>query len=79
MAQSAGDLIFWACLSVALQDSIWAVGNPNAGGLFPRVEFIVTNLRWNSKNVVSFYNKRGAAAKQEGMTEAYVEHGRCQC
>jgi len=29
--------------------------------LFPRVGFIVTNLRWKSKNVVQFYNKRGTA------------------
>jgi len=29
--------------------------------LFPRVGFIVTNLRWKSSNVVKFYNKRGTA------------------
>ncbi len=29
------------------------------GELFPRVGFIVTNLRCKSKNVVAFYNKRG--------------------
>ena len=29
--------------------------------LFPRVSFIVTNLRWKSSNVVKFYNKRGTA------------------
>jgi len=33
----------------------------HADELFPRVAFIVTNLRWKSKNVVSFYNKRGTA------------------
>jgi hypothetical protein len=33
----------------------------HAGELFPRVGFIVTNLRWRSKNVVKFYNKRGTA------------------
>ena len=33
----------------------------HADELFPRVGFIVTNLRWKSKNVVSFYNKRGTA------------------
>jgi hypothetical protein len=32
-----------------------------AGELFPRVGFVVTNLRWKSKNVVSVYNKRGTA------------------
>jgi len=32
-----------------------------AGELFPRIGFIVTNLRWKSSNVVKFYNKRGTA------------------
>jgi hypothetical protein len=31
------------------------------GELFPRVGFIVTNLRWKSSNIVNFYNKRGTA------------------
>jgi len=31
------------------------------GELFPRVGFIVTNLRWWAKRVVSFYNQRGMA------------------
>jgi len=31
------------------------------GELFPRIGFIVTNLRWKSSNVVRFYNKRGTA------------------
>ena len=29
--------------------------------LFPHIDFIVTNLRWKSSNVVKFYNKRGTA------------------
>ncbi|UCE50754.1 MAG: IS1380 family transposase [Phycisphaerales bacterium] len=33
----------------------------HAGELFPRVGFIVTNLRCKSSNVVGFYNKRGTA------------------
>ena len=33
----------------------------HAGGPFPRVGFIVTNLRWKSSNVVEFYDKRGTA------------------
>jgi len=33
----------------------------HTGELFPRVGFIVTNLRWKSSNVVKFYNKRGTA------------------
>jgi hypothetical protein len=32
-----------------------------AGELFPRVGFIVTNLKWRSKKVVRFYNRRGTA------------------
>src|SRR3954468_9584915 len=33
----------------------------HAGELFPRVSFIVTNLRWRAKKVVRFYNGRGTA------------------
>ena len=33
----------------------------HAGELFPRVNFVVTNLRWKPSNVVKFYNKRGTA------------------
>jgi hypothetical protein len=33
----------------------------HAGELFPRIGFIVTNLRWKASNVVKFYNKRGTA------------------
>ncbi len=36
------------------------------GELFPRVGFIVTNLRCKSSNVVAFYNKRG-------MAEQYIK------
>ncbi|MGD8854022.1 MAG: fibronectin type III domain-containing protein [Gammaproteobacteria bacterium] len=39
MAQSARDPIFWACLTVAAQDSIWALGNPNAVDLCERCHF----------------------------------------
>jgi hypothetical protein len=31
------------------------------GELFPRVGFIVTNLKWPTKRVVRFYNRRGTA------------------
>lgn len=31
------------------------------GEIFPRVGFIVTNLKWHSRRVVNFYNKRGTA------------------
>jgi hypothetical protein len=40
-----------------------------AGELFPRVNFVVTNLRWKSSNVVKFYNKRGTA-------EQWVKEGK---
>ena len=33
----------------------------HAGELFPRVGFIVTNLKWRAKKVVRFYNRRGTA------------------
>jgi hypothetical protein len=33
MAQAARDPIYWASLAVAAQDSIWALGNPNATDL----------------------------------------------
>lgn len=33
----------------------------HAGELFPRVGFVVTNLKWHSKKVVHFYNQRGTA------------------
>ncbi|MHC4529326.1 MAG: hypothetical protein ACYS29_15735 [Planctomycetota bacterium] len=39
MAQAARDPIFWACFTVALQDSIWAVGTPNAGDICERCHF----------------------------------------
>jgi Transposase DDE domain group 1 len=33
----------------------------HAGELFPRVGFVVTNLKWRAKRVVRFYNQRGTA------------------
>jgi len=39
MAQSARDPIFWATMAVAAQDSIWAVGNPNATDICERCHF----------------------------------------
>ncbi len=33
MAQAARDPLWLACMTTALQDSIWAVGNPNAGDI----------------------------------------------
>jgi len=39
MAQSARDFLFWACMTVAGQDSIWALGNPNAVDICERCHF----------------------------------------
>jgi hypothetical protein len=39
MAQSARDFLFWACMTVAGQDSVWALGNPNAVDLCERCHF----------------------------------------
>jgi hypothetical protein len=39
MAQSARDPIFWATMTVAMQDSIWALGNPNATDICQRCHF----------------------------------------
>ncbi len=39
MAQSARDFLFWACLTVAGQDSIWAVNTPNAIDICERCHF----------------------------------------
>ena len=33
----------------------------HAGELFPRIGFIVTNLNWQAKRLVRFYNQRGTA------------------
>jgi hypothetical protein len=39
MAQAARDFLYWACLTVAGQDSIWAVGTPNAVDICERCHF----------------------------------------
>jgi hypothetical protein len=39
MAQAARDFIFWSCMTVAGQDSIWVLGNPNALDLCERCHF----------------------------------------
>ncbi|HEY5653169.1 MAG TPA: hypothetical protein VIR63_02230 [Pontiella sp.] len=39
MAQAGRDPLFWAGLTVAAQDSIWALGNPNAADLCIRCHF----------------------------------------
>ena len=39
MAHSARDFLFYACMTVAAQDSIWAVGTPNAVDICERCHF----------------------------------------
>jgi len=39
MGQAARDPIFWATMTVAAQDSIWALGNPNATDICERCHF----------------------------------------
>jgi hypothetical protein len=39
MAQSARDFLFWSCLTVGAQDSIWAAGRPNATDICERCHF----------------------------------------
>jgi hypothetical protein len=46
----------WECARRVVAKVAW-----HAGELFPRVGFLVTNLKWRSKKVVRFYNRRGTA------------------
>jgi hypothetical protein len=46
----------WECARRVVAKVEW-----HAGELFPHVGFIVTNLKWRSKKVVRFYNRRGTA------------------
>jgi hypothetical protein len=46
----------WDCARRVVVKIAW-----HAGELFPRVGFIVTNLKWRAKKVVRFYNARGTA------------------
>jgi hypothetical protein len=46
----------WECARRVVVKVEW-----HAGELFPRVGFIVTNLKWRAKKVVRFYNQRGTA------------------
>jgi cytochrome c553 len=39
MAQAARDPIFWATMTVGIQDSIWLLGNPNAADICLRCHF----------------------------------------
>jgi len=46
----------WECARRVVAKVEW-----HAGELFPRLGFLVTNLKWSSKKVVRFYNRRGTA------------------
>jgi hypothetical protein len=46
----------WECARRVVVKVEW-----HAGELFPRVGFLVTNLKWRAKKVVRFYNGRGTA------------------
>jgi hypothetical protein len=46
----------WECARRVVVRVAW-----HAGELFPRVGFVVTNLKWHAKKVVHFYNRRGTA------------------
>jgi hypothetical protein len=54
----------WDCARRVVAKVEW-----HAGELFPRVGFIVTNLRWRSKKVVRFSNRRG-------MAEQWIKEGK---
>jgi hypothetical protein len=47
--------------------------------LFPRVGFIVTNLRWTAKSVVRFYNHRGTAEQMIKEGKNAVKWTRLSC
>ena len=52
----------WECARRVVVKVEW-----HAGELFPRVGFIVTNLKWRAKKVVRFYNARqGGAMDKRG-------------
>jgi hypothetical protein len=49
------------------------------GELFPRINFVVTNLTWWSKNVVGFYNGRGTAEQRIKEGKNAVKWTRLSC
>ena len=48
----------------------------HAGELFPRVGFVVTNLKWRARRVVRFYNQRGTAEQWIKEGQERRERGR---
>ncbi len=51
----------------------------HTGELFPRVGFIVTNLKADSRDVVRFYNKRGTAEQWIKEGKQAVKMTRLSC
>lgn len=49
------------------------------GELFPRIGFIVTNLRWRAKKAVRFYNHRGTAEQMIKVGKNAVKWTRLSC
>ncbi|MEE8156183.1 MAG: transposase, partial [Phycisphaerales bacterium] len=49
------------------------------GELFPRVNFVVTNLNWAAKGVVRFYNQRGTAEQWIKEGKQAVNWTRLSC
>jgi len=51
----------------------------HADELFPRIGFIVPNLRWKSSNVVKFYNQRGTAEQWIKEGKSALKWTRLSC
>jgi hypothetical protein len=51
----------------------------HSGELFPRVGFIVTNMKRSSRNVVSFYNQRGTAEQWIKEGKGAIKWTRLSC
>ena len=51
----------------------------HAGELFPRVGFLVTNLKWRFKRVVRFYHARGTAEQRIKEVKNAVKWTKLSC
>ena len=83
MAQASRDFLFWSCMTVAAQDSIWAVGTPNATDICERCHFPIGWLEGRSDptNNSAYFALQGLAQQQ--VKEQYRQqneqaaHGGC--
>ena len=64
----------WECARRVVVKVEW-----HAGELFPRVGFIVTNLKWRAKKVARFYNRRGTAEQWIKKGKNAVKWTRLSC